>query len=81
MAERYDFYVHDNRKITFNLTEPIMREDSGVTDFVFYIPQTINSLDVTEWSWWFVFTNAKKEKYKRPLMKKKESLKRKADAK
>ena len=63
MAERYDFYVHDNRKITFNLTEPIMREDSGVTDFVFHIPKILNELEVSDWSWWLVFVNAKNEKY------------------
>ena len=63
MAERYDFYVHDNRKITFNLTEPIMREDSGVTDFVFHIPKILNELEVSDWQWWLVFVNAKKEKY------------------
>jgi len=63
MAERYDFYVHDNRKITFNLTEPIMREDSGVTDFVFHIPKILNELEVSDWAWWLVFVNAKKEKY------------------
>ena len=49
MAERYDFYVHDNRKITFNLTEPIMREDSGVTDFLFHIPKVLNELEF-EWN-------------------------------
>lgn len=63
MAERYEFYVRDNRKITFNLTEPIMREDSGVTDFVFYIPKVLNGLEVSDWQWWLVFVNAKKEKY------------------
>lgn len=63
MAERYDFYVHDNRKITFNLTEPIMREDSGVTDFVFHIPKILNELEVSDWAWWLVFVNANKEKY------------------
>ena len=63
MAERYDFYVHDNRKITFNLTEPIMREDSGVTDFLFHIPKVLNELEVSDWQWWLVFVNAKKEKY------------------
>lgn len=63
MAERYDFYVHDTRKITFNLTEPIMREDSGVTDFVFHIPKILNELEVSDWQWWLVFVNAKKEKY------------------
>jgi hypothetical protein len=63
MAERYDFYVHDNRKITFNLTEPIMREDSGVTDFLFHIPKILNEIEVSDWAWWLVFVNAKKEKY------------------
>lgn len=63
MAERYDFYVHDNRKVTFNLTEPIMREDSGVTDFVFHIPKVLNELEVSDWAWWLVFVNANKEKY------------------
>lgn len=67
MAERYDFYVHDNRKVTFNLTEPIMREDSGVTDFVFHIPKILNDLEVSDWAWWLVFVNAKKEKRKEPL--------------
>ena len=63
MAERYDFYVHDSRKITFNLTEPIMREDNRVTDFVFHIPKVLNELEVSDWAWWLVFVNAKKEKY------------------
>jgi len=63
MAEIYDFYVHDNRKITFNLTEPIMREDSGVTDFVFHIPKVLNELEVSDWAWWLVFVNANKAKY------------------
>ena len=63
MAERYDFYVHDNRKITFDLAEPIMREDSGVTDFLFHIPKVLNELEVSDWQWWLVFVNAKKEKY------------------
>ena len=63
MADVFDFYVRDNRKITFDIAEPIMREDSGVTDFRFHIPKTINGLDMSDWVWWFVFVNAKKEKY------------------
>lgn len=63
MADVFDFYVRDNRKINFEIAEPIMREDSGVTDFRFHIPKTLNGLEVSDWSWWFVFVNAKKEKY------------------
>ena len=63
MADVFDFYVRDNRKITFDIAEPIMREDSGVTDFRFHIPKTINGLDMSDWAWWLVFVNAKKEKY------------------
>ncbi|MEE3404573.1 MAG: hypothetical protein VZR73_10870, partial [Acutalibacteraceae bacterium] len=67
MAERYDFYVHDNRKITFNLTEPIMREDNHVTDWVIHIPKTLNELEASEWSWCLVYVNAKGEKRREPL--------------
>ena len=63
MADVFNFYVRDNRKITFEIAEPIMREDSGVTDFVFHIPKSINNLDMSDWQWWFVFVNANKEKY------------------
>ena len=63
MADVFNFYVRDNRKINFEIVEPIMREDSGVTDFRFHIPKTLNGLEVSDWSWWFVFVNAKKEKY------------------
>jgi len=63
MADIFDFYVKDNRKIDFEIAEPIMREDNGVTDFVFHIPKSINGLDMSDWAWWFVFVNAKNEKY------------------
>jgi len=63
MADIFDFYVRDNRKINFEIAEPIMREDSGVTDFRFHIPKSINNLDMSDWAWWFVFVNANKEKY------------------
>ena len=63
MADIFDFYVKDNRKIDFEIAEPIMREDNGVTDFVFHIPKSINGFDMSDWAWWFVFVNAKNEKY------------------
>lgn len=68
MADVFDFYVQDNRKITFEIAEPIMREDNGVTDFQFHVPKTINGLDMTGWAWWFVFVNADKHKYTEPLV-------------
>lgn len=63
MADTFEFYVRDNRKITYDLSEQIMQEDTGVTNFRFHIPKTLNNLDVSDWSWWLVFVNAKKEKY------------------
>lgn len=68
MADVFDFYVQDNRKITFEIAEPIMREDNGVTDFQFHVPKTLNGLDMTGWAWWFVFVNADKHKYTEPLV-------------
>lgn len=67
MAEIFDFYVNDNRTITFKLTEPIMLEDNGVSDWRFHIPNTVNGLDATGWAWWLVYVNAKNEKYTIPL--------------
>lgn len=68
MADVFDFYVQDNRKITFEIAEPIMREDNGVTDLQFHVPKTLNGLDMTGWAWWFVFVNADKHKYTEPLV-------------
>ena len=67
MAEIFDFYVNDNRSITFKLSEPIMLEDNGVSDWRFHIPNTVNGLDATGWAWWLVYVNAKNEKYTIPL--------------
>ena len=67
MAEIFDFYINDNRSITFKLSEPIMLEDNGVSDWRFHIPNTVNGLDATGWQWWLVYVNAKNEKYTIPL--------------
>ena len=67
MAEIFDFIVNDNRTITYKLTEPIMLEDNGVSDWRFHIPNIVNGLDATGWQWWLVYVNAKNEKYTIPL--------------
>jgi len=66
MAEIFNFYVQDNRSIQFpknNLLEPIMQEDYNVATWRFRIPKTLNGIDMTSWAWWFVYTNAKNEKF------------------
>ena len=63
MADVFDLYVKDNRTIQFKFTEPIMLEDSRVTDWVFHIPRILNNLDVSGWAWWLVYINARGQKY------------------
>ena len=63
MADVFNFYVQDNREIVFDIAEPIMLEDNGVTDFRFHIPKIINGLDTSTWAWWLVYVNAANEKY------------------
>ena len=63
MADVFDLYVKDNRTIQFKFTEPIMLEDSHVTDWVFHIPRILNNLDVSGWAWWLVYINARGRKY------------------
>ena len=66
MAEIFNFYVQDNRSIQFpksNLLEPIMQEDYKVATWRFRIPKVLNSIDMSGWAWWFVYTNAKNEKF------------------
>ena len=66
MAEIFNFYVQDNRSIQFpknNLLEPIMQEDYNVATWRFRIPKTLNNIDMTSWAWWFVYVNAKGQKF------------------
>jgi len=63
MADVFDLYVKDNRTIQFNLTEPIMLEDSHVSDWVFHIPRVLNNIDMSGWAWWLVYINAKGQNY------------------
>ena len=68
MAEAFIFHVLDDRTLEFRQTEPIMLEDNNVTEFIFRIPKTLNELDVSSWSWWFVYKNANNDKYSSPLL-------------
>ena len=66
MAEIFDFYVYDNRTIQFpknNLLEPIMQEDHKVATWRFRIPKVLNNIDMSAWSWWFVYVNANGQKF------------------
>lgn len=63
MADIFDFYVYDDRSIRFNLSEPIMQEDKDVAVWRFRIPKVLNNIDMSAWSWWFVYVNAKNQKF------------------
>ena len=67
MADIFNFYVYDDRSIQFEIAEPIMHEDKEVTQFRFRIPKSLNGFDMTGWAWWFVYVNAKGDKYSIPL--------------
>ena len=68
MADIFNFFAYDDRSIQFEIAEPIMLEDSNVTQFRFRIPKVLNGLDMHTWSWWFVYENASAEKYSVPLI-------------
>lgn len=68
MADIFNFYVYDDRSISFRLAEPIMLEDLNVTEFKFRIPKSINGFDMSGWAWWFVYVNASGQKYSVPLI-------------
>lgn len=67
MADIFEFYVYDNRSIQFELAEPIMLEDKDVTEIRFRIPKSLNDFDMSSWAWWFIYVNARREKYSIPL--------------
>ena len=68
MADIFDFYVQDDRKISFEIAEPIMLEDNHVTDWVFHIPKSLNGFDMSAWAWWLVYVNARNEKFSERLV-------------
>ena len=68
MAEIFYFYVQDDRTITFHSPEPIMQGDKDVAVWKFRIPKALNQIDMSNWAWWFVYTNAKGQKFSKELM-------------
>lgn len=68
MADIFNFYVRDDRKIDFHSPEPIMQEDKDVAVWKFRIPKVLNQIDMSNWAWWFVYVNAKGQKFSKELM-------------
>ena len=63
MAEVFYFHVQEDRSIKYKLLEPIMQEDKDVATWRFRIPKVLNQIDMSGWSWWFVYVNAKGQEY------------------
>lgn len=65
--EVFTFYVNDDRTIKYRPLEPIMQEDKDVAVWRFRIPKVLNQIDMSNWAWWFVYVNAKGQKYSESL--------------
>ena len=63
MAEVFYFHVQEDRSIKYKLLEPIMQEDKDVATWRFRIPKVLNNIDMSAWSWWFVYVNAKGQEF------------------
>lgn len=63
----FNIYVYENRSMSSDLSRPIMLENTGVDTAKVHIPHEIDGTDMSAWAWWFVYVNAKKEKYSIPL--------------
>ena len=63
MAEVFYFHVQEDRSIKYKLLEPIMQEDKDVATWRFRIPKVLNNIDMSAWSWWFVYVNAKRQTF------------------
>ena len=63
MAEVFYLHVQEDRSIKYKLLEPIMQEDKDVATWRFRIPKVLNNIDMSAWSWWFVYVNAKGQEY------------------
>jgi hypothetical protein len=63
MAEIFYFHVQEDRSIKYKLLEPIMQEDKDVATWRFRIPKVLNQIDMSAWSWWFVYVNAKGQEF------------------
>ena len=50
-----------------DLSKPIMLENLNVDNVQIHIPKEIDGTDMGTWAWWFVYQNAKREKYSIPM--------------
>ena len=62
-----NLYVYENRSMSSDLSKPIMLENLNVDTIKIHIPQTLGGVNMSTWAWWFVYQNAKREKYSVPL--------------
>lgn len=62
-----NLYVYENRSMSTDISKPIMLENHNVDSVQVHIPQEIDGTDMGTWAWWFVFQNARKEKYSIPM--------------
>lgn len=67
MAEVFNFHIQEDRSIKYKLLEPIMQGDKDVATWRFRIPKVLNQIDMSGWSWWFVYVNAKGQEYSKLL--------------
>lgn len=62
-----NLYVYDNRSMSSDLSKPIMLENLNVDTIQIHIPQTLGGVDMGTWAWWFVYQNARREKFSVPM--------------
>ena len=62
-----NLYVYENRSMSNDISKPIMLENLNVDNVQIHIPKEIDGTDMGTWAWWFVYQNAKREKYSIPM--------------
>ena len=62
-----NLYVYENRSMSNDLSRPLMLENLNVDNVQIHIPKEIDETDMGTWAWWFVYQNAKREKYSIPM--------------
>ena len=62
-----NLYVYENRSMSNDLSKPLMLENLNVDTVQVHIPKEIDGTDMGTWAWWFVYQNAKREKYSIPM--------------
>lgn len=62
-----NLYVYENRSMSNDLSKPLMLENLNADNVQIHIPKEIDGTDMGTWAWWFVYQNAKREKYSIPM--------------